>query len=146
MSRLIWVIAMGLAAWALPPAQAQETPPELVTVVTSAVPETQLMAMVLSLEAQEQGAAVRILLCGPGGDIALREPPEAVTTPQSPMDTNPQELMARVMENGATVEVCAIYLPENGAGEDALIDGVTPAEPGRMAADLLAPNTRLLTF
>jgi predicted peroxiredoxin len=140
------VIAVGLVAWAMPPAQAQETAPKLVTVVTSAEPQTQLMAMVLSFQAQERGAEVHVLLCGPGGDIALREPPAAVTAPQAPMGMNPQQLMGRIMANGATVQVCALYLPNEGVGEEALIDGVTAAEPGPMAATLLAPDTRLLTF
>ena len=143
---LILAIGLGLMAWASPPAQAQETPPRLVTVVTSAEPQTQLMAMVLSFQAQRQGAEVHMLLCGPGGDIALTEPPASVTAPQEPMGMSPQKLMGRIIENGATVEVCALYLPNKGVGEDALVDGVAPAEPGPMAAALLAPDTRLLTF
>jgi predicted peroxiredoxin len=146
MRKLMLVIAVGLMAWAVPPAQAQDTPPRLVTVVTSAEPQTQLMAMVLSFQAQRQGAEVHMLLCGPGGDIALDAPPAAVTAPQEPMGMNPQKLMGRIMENGATVQVCALYLPNAGLDADALIDGVTPAEPGPMAGELLAPNTRLLTF
>lgn len=146
MRKLMLVIAAGLMAWAVPPAQAQETPPKVVTIVTSAEPQTQLMAMVLSFQAQQQGAAVHMLLCGPGGDIALREPPAAVTAPQEPMGMSPQKLMGRIMANGATVEVCALYLPNKGIGDDALIDGIAPAEPGPMAARLLAPDTRLLTF
>jgi predicted peroxiredoxin len=146
MRKLMLVVALAAVAWALPPAQAQEAPPKLVTVVTSAEPQTQLMAMVLSFQAQEQGAEVRMLLCGPGGDIALKEPPEAVTAPQEPMDMNPQKLMGRIMANGAEVQVCALYLPNAGLDESALLDGVTAAEPGPMAAALLAPDTRLLTF
>jgi predicted peroxiredoxin len=146
MRKLMLAVAVGVMAWAAPAAQAQDTPPRLVTVVTSAEPQTQLMAMVLSFQAQSQGADVHMLLCGPGGDIALAEPPAAVTAPQGPQGMNPQKLMGRIMQNGATVEVCALYLPNKGVGEDALIDGVSAAEPGPMAAALLAPDTRLLTF
>jgi predicted peroxiredoxin len=146
MRTLVLVIIAGLLAWATPPAQAQQETPRLVTVVTTAEPQTQLMAMVLSFQAQRQGAEVHLLLCGPGGDIALDEPPSSVTAPQEPMGMNPQKLMGRIMENGATVEVCALYLPNEGLDADALIDGVTAADPGPMAGELLAPNTRLLTF
>ena len=38
----------------------------LVTVVTSAEPQTQLMAMVLTMQAVQQGTDVHMLLCGPG--------------------------------------------------------------------------------
>lgn len=145
--RPIWVIlTAALIAWATPPTQARDAPPKLVTVVTAAEPQTQLMAMVLSFQAQQQGAEVRILLCGPGGDIALDEPPASVTAPQEPMGMSPQKLMARIIADGATVQVCALYLPNKGVGEEALIDGVAAAEPGPMAAALLAPDTRLLTF
>jgi predicted peroxiredoxin len=146
MRRLMLIIAAGVMAWATPPAQAQDAPPRLVTVVTSGEPQTQLMAMVLSFQAQQQGAEIHLLLCGPGGDIALAEPPAAVTAPQEPMGMTPQKLMGRIMEDGGTVQVCALYLPNKGLGEDALVDGVTAAEPGPMAAELLAPDTTLLTF
>ena len=146
MRTLVTLFIAGLIACAGAPAQAQDQAAKLVTVVTSAEPQTQLMAMVLSVQAQRQGAEVEILLCGPGGDIALEEPPAAVTAPQEPMGMNPQKLMGRLMMNGATVEVCALYLPNKGVGEDALIDGVTAAKPGPMAARLMAPDTRVLSF
>lgn len=58
---------------------------------------------------------------------------------------SPQGLMRSVMQNGATVEVCAIYLPIKGVGEDALLDGIYSADPASMAARLLAPNTRIMS-
>ncbi len=59
---------------------------------------------------------------------------------------SPQGLMRKIMEAGAPVEVCAIYLPNKGLEADALIEGITAAKPQEMAAHLLAPDTRLLTF
>lgn len=50
---------------------------KLVTVVTSDNAQTQLMAMVLTTQAVEQGADAHILLCGPGGDLALIDAPKA---------------------------------------------------------------------
>lgn len=50
----------------------------LVTVVTSPEPQTQLMAMVLTMQAVRQDAAARILLCGPGGDLALADAPDVL--------------------------------------------------------------------
>jgi hypothetical protein len=64
-----------------------------VTVVTSDNPQTQLMSMVLTMQAVEQGHAVRMLLCGPGGDLALADAPESATAPQPPRDMSPQGLM-----------------------------------------------------
>lgn len=50
------------------------------------------------------------------------------------------------MNEGATAEVCAIYLPNAEIGEDALIDGVTVAAPPDVAGYMIGPGTRLLTF
>jgi hypothetical protein len=49
---------------------------KVVTVVTSPDAQTQLMSMVLTMQAAQQGAsATHILLCGPAGDLALKDAP-----------------------------------------------------------------------
>lgn len=119
----------------------------LVTVVTSPDPQTQLMAMVLTMQAVLQGAKAHILLCGPGGDIAIKEAPASATAPQAPKDMSPQGLMRKIMQaHGTSVQVCALYLPNRGVGVDALIDGVTVAKPPEMAARLMDEDTRVLSF
>ena len=127
-------------------AQADEEKVRLVTILTAPEPQTQLMAMVLTMQSIQQGAEARILLCGPAGDMALRDAPASATDPQKPKGMSPQGLMKKIMESGAPVEVCAIYLPNKGLGEDALIDGVKAAKPDEMASHLLAEHARLLTF
>ena len=54
-----------------------QNPTETFFNVTSADNQTQGMAMVLASQMAEQKAAVRILLCGPAGQLALKayEPP-----------------------------------------------------------------------
>jgi len=135
------VVALGLAAPALADDKAS-----LVTVVTSPDAQTQLMAMVLTTQAVEQGADAHILLCGPGGDIALAEAPESATAPQPPQDMSPQGMLQMLMGRGVTVEVCAIYLPGMGADTSALIDGVGVAQPPAMAGAMLAEGTRVWSF
>ncbi|WP_227270406.1 hypothetical protein [Roseobacter weihaiensis] len=134
------------AALTLATTAAAEETPDLVTVLTSAEPQTQLMSMVLTMQSIQQGASAHILLCGPAGDLALKDAPASATAPQKPRDMSPQGLMQSIMETGASVEVCAIYLPNKGVGADALLDGVTPAQPPAMAARLLAPNARIMSF
>jgi intracellular sulfur oxidation DsrE/DsrF family protein len=119
---------------------------KLVTVVTSENPQTQLMAMVLTAQAVEQGAETRILLCGPGGDLALIDAPETATAPQPPRDASPQGMLQMLMANGVTVEVCAIYLPGMGAEADVLIDGVGVAQPPAMAGAMLDTDARVWSF
>lgn len=93
------------------------------------------------------GAQAHIMLCGPGGDIALRDAPASATDGQAPRGASPQGLLQSLMaDHGVTVEVCAIYLPGLGADASVLIEGVTPASPDAMAARLLDPNAAVLTF
>ncbi|MBN9673553.1 hypothetical protein [Roseibium aggregatum] len=119
---------------------------KLVTVLTAPEPQTQLMAMVLTMQSIQQKAKAQILLCGPAGDLALKDAPASATAPQKPKDMSPQGLMKKIIGTGAKVEVCAIYLPNKGASADVLIDGVGVAKPQDMAASLLAEDTRILSF
>ncbi len=135
------LLGAGLGASAL-----AETPEKLVTVVASENPQTQLMAMVLTAQAVEQGADTRILLCGPGGDLALIDAPETATTAQPPHDASPQGMLQMLLANGVTVEVCAIYLPGLGADASVLIDGVGVAQPPAMAGAMLDTDARVWSF
>lgn len=120
--------------------------PSLVTILSSGEPQTQLMSMVLTQQCMQQGSTVHVLLCGAAGDLALKDPPASVTAPQKPQDMSPQGFMQRVMLNGATVEVCAIYLPNKGVDAEALLDGISVARPQEMATRMLGPNTRIMSF
>lgn len=135
------VAALGAGA-----ALAAEKAGKVVTIVTSAEPQTQLMSLVLTMQAMKQGAAAHVLLCGPGGDLALKDAPAAATAPQKPRGMSPQGLMRQMMAEGATVEVCAIYLPNKGAGPEALLDGIAAAKPPAMAAKLLDDDAVVLSF
>ena len=141
------LMALAVAAPALVGAAAHaDNKPNLVAVLTDAEPQTQLMTMVLSMQSLKQGAAVHILLCGPAGDLALKEAPASATAAQKPMGMSPQGLMKKVMAQGGSVQVCALYLPNKGAGPEVLIDGITAAKPPAMGARLLADNTRIMSF
>lgn len=119
----------------------------LVTILTAAEPQTQLMAMVLTLNAVQQGATAQILLCGPAGDIALNDAPATATAGQPPRDASPQGLMNMMMaQHNVKAEVCAIYLPGMGADASVLIDGVTPAAPDAAARAIIAENTVVMSF
>ncbi len=142
------ITAMVLAGAGLAAATAQaDDNDKLVTILTAPEPQTQLMAMVLTMNAVQQGAEARILLCGPAGDLALKDAPASATAPQPPRDMSPQGLMQAIMqEPGTTVEVCAIYLPGKGADASILIDGVTAAKPGDMAGAIMDDDTTIMSF
>ncbi|TDL79412.1 hypothetical protein E2L08_10345 [Palleronia sediminis] len=128
------------------PALAQDKAPVAV-IVTSGDAQVQLMSMVLTMQSARQGAATRVLLCGPAGDMALRDAPETATAGQPPRDMSPQGLMQTIMgETETTVEVCAIYLPGKGLEPSALIDGVTVADPAEIGAAIVDPGTKFVSF
>ncbi len=118
----------------------------LLTILTTPVPQTQLMAMVLSMQSLKQGSKVDILLCGPAGDMALKKAPASVTAAQKPKGMSPQKLMQIIMQKGGTVGVCALYLPNKGIQADALLEGVGRAKPPAMAGKLLADDTIVMSF
>lgn len=114
--------------------------------VTAEHPQTQLMAMVLTMQAVEQGHAVDMLLCGPAGDIALADAPDSATAGQPPRGASPQGLMQAIMQAGATVRVCAVYLPGKDLGPEALLEGVGVAQPPAQAAAMLRPEAVVWSF
>ncbi|MCI4662302.1 MAG: hypothetical protein MRY63_10850 [Neomegalonema sp.] len=141
------IAALLLSGTALFGAQAQaEEAEKVLTIVTSDNAQTQLMSMVLTMQAIKKGASAQVLLCGAGGDLALKDAPESATAPQAPKGMSPQGLMQMIMSKGGKVEVCAIYLPNKGLGAEALLDGITAAKPPVIAEQMLDDDTTVLTF
>ncbi len=136
------VLALGVATTA----QAED-PNKLITILTAAEPQTQLMAMVLTMNAIAAGAEAEMLLCGPAGDIALKDAPASATAGQAPKGASPQGLMKMMMEKqNLKVQVCAIYLPGKEADASVLVEGVTAAAPDAMGAAIVAPGTSVMSF
>lgn len=116
---------------------------ELFVSINSGNVMTQGAGLALGTNALEQKASVRVLLCDAGGDIALvgKEMPTL-----KPKNVTPQQILQGMIKNGAKVEVCALYLPNTGHKPTDLISGVTPANPADVAAFLLKPEVKTLTF
>lgn len=136
-------IATAAAFIAAAPVAAED---KLVTVVTSGEPQTQLMSMVLTMQAIGKGTSVRILLCGAGGDLALQDAPESATAAQPPKGMSPQGLLKAAISKGATAEVCAIYLPGKGATAEVLLEGVGVAAPPAMSDAMMDDDARVWSF
>lgn len=136
----------ALAALSVAPSTQAEEPPNLVTVLTAPEPQTQLMGMVLTMQSIKKGANAHVLLCGPAGNLALKDAPASATASLEPKGMSPKGTMQKVIAAGSMVEVCSIYLPNKGVDQDALIDGVGVARPPAMAARLIVPNTRIISF
>lgn len=99
--------------------------------------------LVLAGQALEQKASVRVLLCDAAGDIAVagKDMPKL-----KPRDVTPQQMLQGLIKAGATVEVCALYLPNTGRQASELIPGVGAAKPADVAAHLLKPGMHTLGF
>jgi len=144
MKRLLIALTIITATtFGFSPANAVNEKPNIFVVVTSADAQTQGMAMVLSIHARKQGAKVQVLLCGPGGDLALKGSPQTALKPKG---MTPQKLMAKLMTMDVYPQVCAIYLPNKGKSNADLIAGVSVAKPPAIASAMLAAHTRFFTF
>ena len=118
----------------------------VLTIITQANPETQLMALILSKAASDQGNTVRILLCDTGGDLALKSPPDVLQKPLAPKNISPAGLLTKLIEAGVQVDVCAIYLPNRDFGKEALRDNVGVATPADIAKFYTQADTKVLSF
>ncbi|HKM26784.1 MAG TPA: hypothetical protein VJY57_05025 [Thiopseudomonas sp.] len=126
-------------------ADTQITQPEqLVVIVTSASLQTQGMAMVLSRAMQEQGVQLTMLLCDQAAELAIQsyQSPRAL----APKGMKPEGLLQQIIDAGATVAVCALYLPNSSYQEQDLRQGVSLAQPAKMAEMLRCANSKVLTF
>ncbi|MCF8217116.1 MAG: hypothetical protein K9I59_09825 [Chlorobium sp.] len=115
----------------------------LFVVITEADPMTQMMALVLSTQTVEQGKSVQILLCGPGGDLAMQKSSQVM---MKPLNKSPQMLLQGLIAKGVVVEVCPLYLPNKGKKAEDLINGVSVAKPPVVAKNLRAEGIKLFTF
>jgi predicted peroxiredoxin len=140
MQKLSIALALGLAC-ALP-AQAQ-SPAELLVGINSGVTQTQGVALVLASQALAQKAAVRILLCSDGGQLAVKDKESATL---KPMSKSPKEMLQGLMKAGAKVEVCALFLPNSDLKPTDLIEGIGVAKPADVAAYMLQPNVKTLNY
>lgn len=148
----LFLTVLGLGMGGLSSAQAQEdgsasaesaSAQDVFVVVSSGEAQTQMMAMVIGNQVAAKGASVRVLLCDSAARLAVRD--ESFPTFE-PAGRTPQNLLQGLMQKGATVEVCAIFLPNTEYESSDLLDGVGVAKPGPIADHMLKPGVRYFTF
>ena len=140
---LIPLLALLLAVLTAP-AMAQNNP-NMLTILTSDEDETQAMALILTMQAMQKGASPQVLLCDDAGALAVTSEVADSETLRGP-DASPAQMIQRLVNNGVTVDVCAIYLPNRDYTEADLIDGVGVAQPPVIGAMVADPAIRLFTF
>lgn len=112
--------------------------------VTSADRQAQMMAMVLATHAMTtHEKEVTIVLCAAAGDLALQA---TKTDAFLPLKKSPTMLLKKLLQLGATVVVCPIYLPNAGKTTDDLIEGITIGKPPVCASKVLDKDYQSITF
>ncbi len=139
-------VALATAIATGPTSAQTPSPIRLMAVVTTADPETQFMALTLLKTSGVDPRQIRILLCGPGGDLGLKAPAEASPPTFGAASGTAQALLEELDVKGATIEVCAIYLPARRSDRSILMDSIGVASPLDIGPILADPAVRVLTF
>lgn len=128
-------------------AQAQDSSGvRLLAIITNPDPQSQFMAYTLIGSSGVSPQAIRILLCGPAADSALRGTVDASSARFGPNAATVQSRIEALAAGGATIEVCAIYLPSRGADASVLVEGVGVASPTGIGPLMISPDVKVLTF
>lgn len=136
----IFLLFALLAAFAT---QSETYGSDLFVVVTSDDAETQMMAMVLATQSLNQDVSVRILLCSEAGELAVKSSESPLF---APVNRSPKQLLSGLIERGARVEVCGIFLPNRDYTSDDLMDGIGTASPPEVAEYMRGEGVRYFTF
>lgn len=118
-------------------------PEQALIILTSESLQTRAMAMVLGTTMQEQGTDIHILLCDSAGELAVSAHESPTLEPRG---ATPEGLMKGMMDNGASVDVCALFLPNSDYAQEDLIEGVGSAKPPEIAEMMTSRGVRVFSF
>ena len=115
--------------------------------LNSGDPQTQTMAMVLSMMTiKKHNKKVNITLCGAAGDLADKNIKAAPVKRPNGKAPSAQDNLKMLIKKGATVEVCPLYLPNSGKNKSVLLKGITVAKPPVVAGRLLNDDFANISF
>ena len=115
--------------------------------MTSADAQTQMMGMVLGGSVlNEQKKVLNITLCGPAGNLALKDSVAVDVKKPDGTVTNPKAALQGLIKAGAAVTVCPLFLPNAGKDTSALAEGITVAKPPMVAKSLTDAEFNNISF
>jgi len=115
--------------------------------ITSGDTQTQTMGMVLSTSSiKDHKAVVNITLCGPAGNLALKDYESGTVKRPDGSNANPKMALVGLIKAGASVQVCPLFLPTAGKDASALMEGITIAKPPMVAKSLLSDDFKNISF
>lgn len=112
-------------------------------ILTSKDTQTQMMAMVLSMNTIKLKKQVNIILCSNAGDLADKNISSEI---MKPLNKSPKMLLQGLIKQGASVKVCPLYLPNASKDKSVLLEGVTVAKPNEVASKLLDTDYKILSY
>lgn len=135
--KMLLTKVLVVATLSVPSILSAEASKGLNVLMTSPDAQTQMMGMVLSTSVlNDQKKAVNITLCGPAGNLALKDFVAADVKKPDGTVANPKMALQGLMKAGAVVTVCPLFLPNAGKDATALVEGITVAKPPMVAAGL----------
>ncbi len=63
-----------------------------------------------------------------------------------PKNVTPKDMLQGLIKNGSKVEVCALFLPNSEWKPADLIEGVAIAKPSDIAAYMLLPSVKTISY
>lgn len=140
------LLSMVVAGALVLPLSAQEVK-GLNVLITSGDTQTQMMGMVLSTSAlKDHSKIVNITLCGPAGQLALKEFESGSVKRGDGQSVNPKSALQGLIKAGASVQVCPLFLPTAGKEASALVEGVSVAKPPMVAKNLVDASFQNISF
>jgi len=116
-------------------------------IVNSADAQTQAMAMTLSLMSiNKHHKKVHIVLCGPAGDLADKNIEGTPIKRPNGKAPSAKKHLKMLIQLGATVEVCPLYLPNSAKDKTVLLEGIKVANPVVVSGWLLDKDYKNLSF
>jgi len=146
MKKLITTLVLGVIL-ILPTALSADQAKGLNVLINSSNPQTQSMAMVLSMMSiKKHNKKVSIVLCSDAGDLALKGMKSTPVKRPNGKEITPKQNLKMLIKLGAKVQVCPLYLPNASKDASALLEGITIAKPAMVAAKLLDKDYQNLSF
>jgi predicted peroxiredoxin len=146
MKKIITTIALATAL-VIPSVLSASQAKGLNVLVNSGNPQTQAMAMVLSLMTiKKYHKEVNIVLCGEAGKLADKNIKGVPVKRPNGKAPSAKQHLKMLIKMGASVKVCPLYLPNANKTKAILLDGITVARPPMVAKRLLDQDFQNITF
>jgi len=116
-------------------------------IINSGNPQTQAMAMVISLMSiKKHKKEVNIVLCGAAGNLADKNIKGTPVKRPNGKEPSAKQHLKKLIKLGANVKVCPLYLPNAKKDKSILLEGIKVAKPPVVAKQLLDKDFQNISF